>query len=178
MRVSGSLLVPDCHESFAHFVHSLVHNWYDVVVGGIIGTACAIVAFRQTFASILDFRFNHILLPRATSLAHRQPFITPYGAPYYSYQPGQQFASQDLPFTREGGWGHEGGEQLTGAPFDASSFNVASGRGAGAASGLGYGNTSHVPQPGRERGGVLGRNPQGGNADTLQGTAPTGHQAV
>ncbi|RXW22244.1 hypothetical protein EST38_g3618 [Candolleomyces aberdarensis] len=154
------------------------HNWYDVVAGGIIGTACALVAFRQTFASILDFRFNHILLPRATSLAHRQPFITSHGAPYYTYQPGQQFASHDLPFTREGGWGHGGGEQSTGAPGDASAFNVATGfggSGAGGTSGLGYGNTSHVPQPARE-GGVLGRN--GGNADTFNGNAPTGHQAV
>jgi len=97
------------------------HNWYDVVVGGIIGTATAIVAFRQTFAAILDFRFNHMLLPRATSLFHRTPFLPASGrGPYYTYHPTQEFTSQDLPFTREGGWGYGGGEQSVGAPGDAT----------------------------------------------------------
>lgn len=96
------------------------NNWYDLLVGGIIGTLCALVAFRQTFASIWDFRFNHVLLPRATSLFHRKPFLPIAGrGPYYSYNT-QEFQTHDLPFTREGGWGHGGGEQSTGAPGDAS----------------------------------------------------------
>jgi len=33
---------------------------------------CAFIAYRKTFAAIWDFRFNHILLPRSTSLFHRK----------------------------------------------------------------------------------------------------------
>lgn len=98
-----------------------VHNWYDVVIGGIIGTLCALVAFRQTFAAIVDFRFNHILLPRATSLFHRQPYLPFAGrGPSYAYQPSSDWLSHDLPFTREGGWNHGGGAQYVGAPGDAT----------------------------------------------------------
>ncbi|EEB95158.1 hypothetical protein MPER_05920, partial [Moniliophthora perniciosa FA553] len=86
------------------------HNWYDVVAGGIIGISCALVAFRSTFASIFDFRYNHLLIPRTTSLFHRQPYF-PEGTsqtaqyPFFTYQPMQGVGSADLPFTREGGWG-------------------------------------------------------------------------
>jgi len=102
------------------------HNWYDVVVGGIIGSACALIAFRQTFASVFDFRFNHLLLPRSTSLFHRRPFLAGGSGvgPYYTYQPRAEFTSKDLPFTREGGWGYDysmqGGEHRVGAPGDAT----------------------------------------------------------
>ncbi|KAG8912210.1 hypothetical protein FRC02_006109, partial [Tulasnella sp. 418] len=43
------------------------HHWYDVVVGGIIGTLGAFAAFRMSYASIWDYRFNHIPLPRPSS---------------------------------------------------------------------------------------------------------------
>ncbi|KAF9009373.1 acid phosphatase/Vanadium-dependent haloperoxidase [Cyathus striatus] len=112
------------------------HNWYDVVAGAIIGICTALVAFRQTFAAIFDFRFNHLLLPRATSLFHRVPFVLGRGrGPYYTYQPAQEFTSQDLPFTREGGWGYGGGEQNVGAPGDATVL----GSGAGQTGGVGAG---------------------------------------
>ena len=39
-----------------------------MVAGAVIGTCTAFVAFRQTFASVWDFRFNHVLLPRTSSL--------------------------------------------------------------------------------------------------------------
>ncbi|PPQ68501.1 hypothetical protein CVT26_003440 [Gymnopilus dilepis] len=97
------------------------HNWYDVLAGAIIGICTALVAFRQTFASIFDFRYNHMLLPRATSLFHRQPFFPSASrGPYFTYQPMQELAFCDLPFTREGGWGFGGGEQFVGAPGDAT----------------------------------------------------------
>jgi len=99
------------------------HNWYDVVAGGIIGTFTALVAFRQTFAAIFDFRFNHLLLPRTTSLLHRQPFLPSGNAgtsgPFFTYQPSHGFTSATLPFTREGGWG-AGQEASVGAPGDAA----------------------------------------------------------
>ncbi|KAF9566234.1 acid phosphatase/Vanadium-dependent haloperoxidase [Agrocybe pediades] len=132
------------------------HNWYDVLAGAIIGIACALVAFRQTFASIFDFRFNHLLLPRATSLFHRQPYLPTAGrGPYYTYQPMQEFASYDLPFTREGGWGYGGGEQSVGAPGDAtvlasnmggagvSGLNAATGMTGTTGTGIGRGGFNH-----------------------------------
>ncbi|KAF6764679.1 prenyl diphosphate phosphatase [Ephemerocybe angulata] len=153
------------------------HHWYDLVVGGIIGTACALVAFRQTFASITDFRFNHILLPRATSLFHRTPFLPISGrGPYFDYH-RQQFQTHDLPFTREGGWGLGGGEQGTGAPGDATVLS-ASGMGLGGLGGQHNGGTF-----GTGTGGVGGGMPHGGvgngvGGNGVGGTGPAiGHNA-
>lgn len=87
-----------------------------------IGTACALVAFRQTFASVWDFRFNHVLLPRTTSLLHRTPHYSGTSlAPSFTYRPQADTLSQDLPATREGGWG-SGQETVVGAPFDAAAL--------------------------------------------------------
>ena len=115
-----------CFRSHRGFiVIILVHNWYDVLAGGTIGICTAIVAFRQTFASVLDFRFNHLLLPRSTSLFHRQPFLPLAGrGPYFTYQPMPEYVSYDLPFTREGGWGYGYGEQMVSAPVDATVLNT------------------------------------------------------
>ncbi|KAF8759932.1 phosphatase [Rhizoctonia solani] len=43
------------------------HHWYDVIAGAIIGTIGALSAFRMSYASIWDYRFNHIPLPRPKS---------------------------------------------------------------------------------------------------------------
>ena len=96
----------------------IVHNWYDVVFGCIIGTFTALIAFRQTFASIFDFRFNHILLPRTTSLFHRTVAAGTNVGPYYSYD-GFAGSTEMDPFTREGGWGGDQ-EGYIGAPGDAT----------------------------------------------------------
>jgi len=105
------------------------HHWYDLVVGALIGIACALVAFRQTFASISDYRFNHVLLPRATSLLHRKPYL-PFAnrGPYYNYQHTGDFMSRDLPVSREGGWGrsHGLGEGSNGGPYDATALTTMS----------------------------------------------------
>lgn len=101
-----------------------VHHWYDVLAGGIIGTVMATIAFRQTFAAVFDFRFNHLLLPRTTSLFHRTPYFrTGTQFPFFTYQPSPEFMSVQLPFTREGGWGW-GQESYVGAPGDATSLGT------------------------------------------------------
>ncbi|KAF9533423.1 phosphatidic acid phosphatase type 2/haloperoxidase [Crepidotus variabilis] len=156
------------------------HNWYDVLVGGIIGTCCALVAFRQTFAAILDFRFNHILLPRATSLFHRQPHLPMSGrGASYAYQPSSEFLSHDLPFTREGGWNHGGGAQHVGAPGDATVLLTGAGGGMGAG-GLGGGMGMGAGHNGLGGGG-MGTGNGMGNGTTAQ-TGPTlghnGHHGV
>ncbi|CAE6440526.1 unnamed protein product [Rhizoctonia solani] len=43
------------------------HHWYDVIAGAVIGTVGAFAAFRMSYASIWDYRFNHIPLPRPKS---------------------------------------------------------------------------------------------------------------
>ncbi|KAJ6513847.1 phosphatidic acid phosphatase type 2/haloperoxidase [Mycena vitilis] len=128
------------------------HNWYDVLAGGIIGSCMALVAFRQTFAAILDFRFNHILLPRTTSLLHRRP--SPDMGPFFDYAPQLEYTSTQLPFTREGGWGW-GQEACVGAPGDAT---VLAGRGTGFAGHGGAGNGLHNVGNGAHNGGVVGDN--------------------
>ncbi|KAF9050763.1 acid phosphatase/Vanadium-dependent haloperoxidase [Hymenopellis radicata] len=125
------------------------HNWYDVLAGAIIGISTALVAFRQTFAAIFDFRFNHILLPRATSLFMRVPVTSASQSAFFGYALQSEFTSVDLPFTREGGWGF-GGEAYVGAPRDATALG-----GGGQGKGVG--------------GGALGR------AEAEQGFKVNGH---
>ncbi|KAJ7694107.1 phosphatidic acid phosphatase type 2/haloperoxidase [Mycena rosella] len=103
------------------------HNWYDVLAGGIIGSCTALVAFRQTFAAIFDFRFNHVLLPRTTSLFHRKPFFNSADSgPFFDYAPRPEYTTTQMPFTREGGWGW-GQEACLGAPGDATVLGVGTG---------------------------------------------------
>ncbi len=83
------------------------HNWYDVFAGAVIGTMMAFSSYRMVYASIWDFRFNHIPLLR------HSPFV--YGAGPSSFD-----GFHDTVFTRKAGWGtHEGGS-WGGAPFDAA----------------------------------------------------------
>jgi len=157
------------------------HHWYDVLVGGIIGTSTALVAFRQTFAAILDYRFNHILLPRSTSLFHRKAFLPfPNQGPYFTYQYVNEFSPRDLPVSREGGWDFGGAEAMSGAPGDATalaSFSMAGMRGHHANGILKGGH--HGPEPRGTAGHVEGaRNDHVRIADTAPTLAPIGHNAV
>lgn len=81
------------------------HNWYDCLAGAFIGTVFALSAYRMLYASVWDFRFNHIPLTRHT------PF---------SYGAGAAGAGgfESAVFTRRAGWGYE--EAYGGAPFDAA----------------------------------------------------------
>ncbi|KAI5357691.1 Putative phosphatidic acid phosphatase type 2/haloperoxidase [Septoria linicola] len=79
------------------------HNWYDVFAGAVIGTVFAFSSYRMVYASVWDFRFNHIPLSR------HMPFT-------YSAQMGAFGGFQDAMFTRQVGWGQ--GMALGGAPFD------------------------------------------------------------
>ena len=81
------------------------HNWYDCLAGAIIGSVMAISAYRMVYASVWDFRFNHIPLMRDL------PF---------SYGAGEAGAGgfETTVFTRQAGWGYE--EAWGGAPFDAA----------------------------------------------------------
>jgi diacylglycerol diphosphate phosphatase/phosphatidate phosphatase len=83
------------------------HNWYDVVAGAIVGTAFAFSAYRMVYASVWDFRFNHIPLNR------HLPFT--YGA-----GPDIGGAFETALWTRKAGWGVEAGGAWGGAPFDAT----------------------------------------------------------
>ncbi|GAA5887814.1 hypothetical protein JCM16303_002340 [Sporobolomyces ruberrimus] len=46
------------------------HHWYDVLIGSLIGSASALAAYRMSYASIWDFRFNHLPLPRTPPSLH------------------------------------------------------------------------------------------------------------
>lgn len=81
------------------------HNWFDCFAGAVIGTVMAISSYRMVYASVWDFRFNHIPLTRHT------PF---------SFGAGEAGAGgfETSVFTRKAGWGYE--EAFGGAPFDAA----------------------------------------------------------
>ncbi|KAL7747324.1 hypothetical protein RI367_007378 [Sorochytrium milnesiophthora] len=65
------------------------HNWYDVVAGGIIGTLHAVAAYRFGYASLWDWRINHIPLSRN---AEWETTISPPAAAEMAYA------------TRQGPW--------------------------------------------------------------------------
>lgn len=108
------------------------HNWWDCVGGGLTGTLCAIIAYRKTFAAIWDFRFNHIVTPRSTSLLSRH--LGAGVAPKFGYN--VQDAMAQRPAAGEGGWRSE--PVWGGAPDNAAGMEV--GGGAGSAVGR---HTSH-----------------------------------
>jgi diacylglycerol diphosphate phosphatase/phosphatidate phosphatase len=83
------------------------HNWYDVFAGAVIGTMMAFSSYRMVYASVWDFRFNHIPLLR------HAPFV--YGAGASSFD-----GFHDTVFTRKAGWGTLEGSSWGGAPFDAA----------------------------------------------------------
>ncbi|KAF2027400.1 PAP2-domain-containing protein [Setomelanomma holmii] len=83
------------------------HNWYDILAGAFIGTIMAFSAYRMVYASVWDFRFNHIPLLR------HAPFV--YGAGASSFD-----GFHDTTFTRKAGWGTLEGSSWGGAPFDAA----------------------------------------------------------
>lgn len=81
------------------------HNWYDAAAGAIIGAVMAISAYRMVYASVWDFRFNHIPLTRHT----------PFG--YGGGAPGAG-GFESAVWTHQAGRGYK--EALGGAPFDAA----------------------------------------------------------
>lgn len=48
------------------------HNWYDVLASAMIGTVIAVSGYRMVYASVWDFRFNHIPLQRTMALTYGQ----------------------------------------------------------------------------------------------------------
>lgn len=93
------------------------HNWYDILAGSVIGTIFAFSAYRMMYASVWDFRFNHIPLNRD------EPFM--YGADGH----GGFMGFHDTVFTRKAGWGTHESLGIGGAPFDASAHGVGGGMG-------------------------------------------------
>ena len=79
------------------------HNWYDIVVGSLIGVATAWMSYRMLFASVWDYRFNHIPL-----LRHREGF---------GYGEAEMVEWMGGVATRRAGWGTAAG-RLLGAPGD------------------------------------------------------------
>jgi len=82
------------------------HSWYDVVAGAIIGTLMALSAYRMLYASVWDFRFNHVPVARGVAFG--------YGVTQRGYE-GYRTAVA----SREAGWGAHEGHVFGGAPFDA-----------------------------------------------------------
>ncbi|KAH9893653.1 PAP2 superfamily protein [Xylariomycetidae sp. FL2044] len=53
------------------------HNWYDIVAGSIIGIVFAFSAYRMVYASIWDWRTNHIPLNRQSSTDNETDTLPP-----------------------------------------------------------------------------------------------------
>lgn len=102
------------------------HNWYDILAGAIIGTVFAFSAYRMVYASVWDFRFNHIPLSRHAPFTYTTP-LGPFGS------------FHDAMWTRQVGWGS--GSPMGGAPFDVSRQG---GLPASASNGSGFGGQQGV----------------------------------
>jgi len=104
------------------------HNWSDCLAGAIIGTFMAFSAYRMVYASVWDFRFNHIPLMRNV------PFS--YGAGAMGSGMG---GFENAVWTRKAGWGYDQGVYGGGAPFDASGAGAGAGSTSRAVNGAGGG---------------------------------------
>ncbi|KAM7183382.1 Phosphatidic acid phosphatase type 2/haloperoxidase [Rhypophila sp. PSN 637] len=72
------------------------HNWYDVFAGAVIGTVMALSAYRMVYASIWDWRINHIPLNRSAAFS-------------FGHQQGDwDMEGMGAVATRRGGWGDDG----------------------------------------------------------------------
>ncbi|KAK0609571.1 phosphatidic acid phosphatase type 2/haloperoxidase, partial [Bombardia bombarda] len=87
------------------------HNWYDVFAGAVIGTIMAFSAYRMVYASIWDWRWNHIPLNRS-------------GPAVFG---GEGMELGGATFTRRVGWGSSG----PGFPFGPQHGFVGGGNGVG-----------------------------------------------
>ncbi|KAL5323217.1 hypothetical protein ACEPPN_007750 [Leptodophora sp. 'Broadleaf-Isolate-01'] len=108
------------------------HNWYDCVAGAIIGTVMAFSSYRMVYASIWDWRTNHIPLNRAVAFPGS-------GA-------GSSADLEHAVFTRKAGWGVAyGGRGDVGAVENGHGHGLVGAHGNGAvASGAGNGNGSYT----------------------------------
>jgi hypothetical protein len=75
----------------------MAHNWWDILVGSIIGTMFAFASYRLVYASIFDWRYNHIPLSRTTKFD-------------YVHEIGPAYMERDV-LVRKMGWG---GKRRTG----------------------------------------------------------------
>ncbi|GAB1743540.1 hypothetical protein NU219Hw_g470t1 [Hortaea werneckii] len=85
------------------------HNWYDIIAGAAIGTVMAVSAFRMVYASLWDFRYNHIPLMRHRPLT-------------YDGDSSALSRFHDPVWTREAGWGTKAIGIWTGGAREATTF--------------------------------------------------------
>jgi membrane-associated phospholipid phosphatase len=79
------------------------HHWYDILAGAMIGIIFAFGSYRFQYASVWDYRFNHIPLPRIN---------TEEGFDYHL-----NHIESYLSASKKGGWISE---RIYGAAFDAT----------------------------------------------------------
>jgi membrane-associated phospholipid phosphatase len=116
------------------------HNWYDIFAGSLIGTFIAALTYRMTFASIFDWRWNHVPLPRGNmynlgGLKDRQLERGWVGSKsmatgYQNRGDGLSYSVEEMEMwsglsaTRQGGWRREGELTRFGAPGDTSAMSM------------------------------------------------------
>ncbi|QRV72818.1 lipid phosphate phosphatase 1 [Ceratobasidium sp. AG-Ba] len=97
------------------------HHWYDVLAGGIIGITVALAAFRMSYASVWDYRFNHIPLPRPKS--SWSPFTTQSKATEHPYASAANHFKYSTGVPSFPSFAHPRGWVAAGAPGDAWDAN-------------------------------------------------------
>lgn len=94
------------------------HNWYDILAGSLMGAAVATLSYRMVFASVWDFRWNHVPLIRGSKRGKEETMGLCYSArEMHEWSGGCG--------TRRAGWG-VGRGYVCGAPGDSTAFGVTS----------------------------------------------------
>lgn len=93
------------------------HNWYDIVAGSLLGCTMAILSYRMCFASVWDFRWNHVPLPRGA----RPGEAVEHG---FGYSLDEMRRWSGGCATRRAGWGVAHGV-CCGAPGDSTALFAA-----------------------------------------------------
>jgi diacylglycerol diphosphate phosphatase / phosphatidate phosphatase len=94
------------------------HNWYDCLAGAVIGTVMAFSAYRMVYASIWDWRTNHIPLNRSSAFSADNAEL------------------HNAVFSRRVGWGGQQAHRGGGGMFNRKS-EVPANNGAGVGNGAG-----------------------------------------
>ena len=151
----------------------MTHNWYDILAGSLIGSFMAILSYRMCFASVWDFRWNHVPLKRGANRGREEVMGMGYtGDEMRDWCGGCA--------TRRAGWGVARGNMM-GAPGDSSSMFV-SGFTPGNREGFGSVEHGHHNNHGSPLNGTASTTAghhgnHGVNDITLNGTRRTHHAA-
>ncbi|KAH8912408.1 acid phosphatase/Vanadium-dependent haloperoxidase [Coniochaeta sp. PMI_546] len=115
------------------------HNWYDILAGAVIGTVMAFASYRVMYASIFDWRYNHMPLKR-TKVFDYIPEIGPGYMERDVFVKKLGWGRRRKGGRRGFGWGRRGAQAGPGSSRSSATYARRDGS-------LGHGTTGGIKQP-------------------------------